>query len=531
MKSKAFKIYILLTSWCFCFDLHAHIPYTDQEDLPSQHLERASHSIWKLWSFYTSDPGETQRESKPFQGGGIFEGLSYSQGTGFFIAPEDPEQKFSNHLITNCHVILGLLRDNKDFTNINITNAYHPEWETKGFAYFAINKIVALDCSLDMALLETNHTSPFYLTIEDTPVTREEELFILGYPGDTRHLIRKIGPLNQKFPRHEFPTDHSHLNGTSGSPLMDIQGRFRGMVFSGRGNFMRSVSGRHVKDFIEGKRGVRCENSELEKCLKEALALLHKEVNSDYPPALFQLAQMYYKGRIEEQDVKKTFNLVKRLADQGDAASQLSLARMCFTGEGVEKDIPCAIDYAKRSVEQGYAPAMVFLAVFLLNHVGKEIKEWDGETAFDLVRNSAEKGFTPAQLFLGHMCFTGEGVEKNIPCAVDWIGRSANYGYVPAQAAFGELYFTGEGVEKDIQQAIYWWQIARMQNNNDARYNLAQLYLVGEGVEQDRDRAFDDLEFLADQGYAPAIDFLANLDPLMQVYRELRNIQKILPRQ
>ena len=110
MKVRFFKIYLLLSGWCFY--LHAHIPY-EEEKFPSQHLEQASHAIFKLWGYHTSHTNLTDD---------VFEITNLSQGSGFFIAPENPNQKHSNHFITNCHVAHALLRDNNPLESIAIFN-------------------------------------------------------------------------------------------------------------------------------------------------------------------------------------------------------------------------------------------------------------------------------------------------------------------------------------------------------------------------------------------------------------------------
>ena len=518
---------ILLLNWCFLGVFsHAHRAYKE-EQFPSKEVEQASDSVWEIFAAVYMSPldlsDKNQEGYSPSTEGGIFDGISFPQGTGFFIASGESKQTKSNHLITNCHVIRSLLRNGNSLDGILFSNVYHSDSQ-KYFDSLRVKRIIALDYSLDLALLEINEKIPSYLKIRDTPMSGEEDLFILGYPGGGRHLMRKIGPIHLNFNHRYSLVDHASLNGGSGSPVLDIHGEITGVAFAGRGNLISFLDANQLRDFLKGSRGVRCGTDDPETCLEKALALTHEEADEGYPPALFSLSQYY----LYRQNTKKAFNLIEILANQGYVSAQLDLALMFLKGMGTEKNLSSTVNWARRSAKQGHIPAWAFLATRYLEGTG--VKK-DKQKAFDLIKFSAEQGYAPAQLVLALMCFEGEGTEKNLPCAVDWARRSAEQNHIPAQSFFAKLHYLGEGVEKDVKQAIDWWTSAMQQGDDEAEYSLALLMYFGEGMNENKELAFKWMESLAGRrGYAPAQKFLEELSPLEKTLRDLYHFQRSLPR-
>ena len=65
------------------------------------------------------------------------------------------------------------------------------------------------------------------------------------------------------------------MNGASGSPLLDSQGKVSGVLYGGRANFAYATSGEGLKSFIAGKRGSECSKS-LKACVEKDMELLRQ---------------------------------------------------------------------------------------------------------------------------------------------------------------------------------------------------------------------------------------------------------------
>jgi hypothetical protein len=104
----------------------------------------------------------------------------------------------------------------------------------------------------------------------------------------------------------------------------------------------------------------------------------------------------------------------------------------------------------------------------------------------ELYKIAAEQGY-PRALYNLAVCYDlGEGVEINIPKAVDLYLQSAKVGYAVAQYYMGVCFLNGKGLkEKDPKQAIEMWTRAANQGHAFAQYSLAQSYRDGTGVEKD----------------------------------------------
>lgn len=215
---------------------------------------------------------------------------------------------------------------------------------------------------------------------------------------------------------------------------------------------------------------------------KRALFLLTlgaKEENDDcIADALTLLASMENPvDKREERENSKSFNLIedknlydlefvpeliKKIAEQGNAIGQWRLGLMYKNGYGVEKDY-------------------------------EEAEKW--------FRKSAEQGDDRGQCDLGNMYFNGTGVEKNHEEAVKWFRKAAEQGGYRGQFVLGAMYYLGTGVEKNYAEAVKWYRKAAEQGTPYGQYNLGSMFEQGKGVEQDYEEAVKWYKKAAEQGY------------------------------
>lgn len=97
-------------------------------------------------------------------------------------------------------------------------------------------------------------------------------------------------------------------------------------------------------------------------------------------------------------------------------------------------------------------------------------------------------------------CADKNGEEYNPEFAVKLFIEAANGGIAVAKYKLGKMLLNGDGVEKDIPKAIEWLKQAAMEENEFAEYALGRIYLFGLGVEKDLSLAMEYLRSAAARG-------------------------------
>ncbi len=81
--------------------------------------------------------------------------------------------------------------------------------------------------------------------------------------------------------------------------------------------------------------------------------------------------------------------------------------------------------------------------------------------------SAAEKQFN-----LGSAYFSGDGVEQDLPKAIEYFRKAAELGHGHAQFNLGLCYMNGSGVEQSDQEAALWLKKAADQGIKEAIYPL-----------------------------------------------------------
>jgi TPR repeat protein len=109
----------------------------------------------------------------------------------------------------------------------------------------------------------------------------------------------------------------------------------------------------------------------------------------------------------------------------------------------------------------------------------------DHKAALDAWLPLAERGDVAAMRNVGHLYRWGQGVEKDVPQAMQWYRKAAETGFARAQANLAAIYLQGdEGVPIDYPEARKWFEAAAKQGHAVAQYNLGLMYELGLGVEK-----------------------------------------------
>ena len=143
------------------------------------------------------------------------------------------------------------------------------------------------------------------------------------------------------------------------------------------------------------------------------LASSGKVTKEESPESLFELGLNYLKGNDSldiDMDKEKGIALIRRSAEQGDAAAQSNLGNAYYKGKGVSQDYVQAVFWYRKAAEQGYADA---------------------------------------QYNLGFCYCEGEGVSQDYTQAVYWLRKAAEQGNADAQFLLEGCYCYGEGVTRD----------------------------------------------------------------------------------
>ncbi|MCX7008360.1 MAG: hypothetical protein NTY53_14115 [Kiritimatiellaeota bacterium] len=148
------------------------------------------------------------------------------------------------------------------------------------------------------------------------------------------------------------------------------------------------------------------------------------------------------------QDTQREPELAEK-ASHGDAAAQLVMAVRYRDGKGVNKDNVEALRWARMAADRGDAAAMDFV---------------------------------------GWMFFKGLGVTRHATIAAGYFKAAADKS---AQAAWnlGQCYFGAQGVEQDVPRALELWKKAASMGSGRAAATAAMVYLAGEGVASDSSQA------------------------------------------
>lgn len=105
-------------------------------------------------------------------------------------------------------------------------------------------------------------------------------------------------------------------------------------------------------------------------------------------------------------------------------------------------------------------------------------------------------------------CADKNGEGYNPEFAVKLFTEAANGGITVAKYKLGKMFLNGDGVEKDIPKAVEWLKQAAMEENEFAEYALGRMYLFGLGVEKDLPLAMEYLRFAAAKGNEYAAELI-----------------------
>ena len=309
------------------------------------------------------------------------------EGTSFAIGARD--------FITALHVLLGLLGGGNDLASIKLAQEGNP-------VELRVNKVVAINVAHDLAYLETrkrvaDYLSPVYeggLPLEAYEDTDHlgDSLTMVGYLDNSLvHQEARKGIVHQDVHSYAFATEYPGLHGMSGSPVVNSQGKFVGVVHYAQNNMAFAMRIGYVAELLSGDSGVRCPDySTLESCLSAGLRQVEEMARRKDVLSLYAMGSEH--GEI--RDIDPTFVL--------------------------------SMDALRKAAEMGFAPAEYELGSHLSS-------QGQSEEAFAWVERSAMKGNPQAVYGLGRAYLIGYGTEKNEQLGNMWLEKSRRQGFLPGE--------------------------------------------------------------------------------------------------
>ncbi|MGQ0657676.1 MAG: SPOR domain-containing protein [Chromatiales bacterium] len=213
------------------------------------------------------------------------------------------------------------------------------------------------------------------------------------------------------------------------------------------------------------------------------------------------------------KDYDLAFRILQPLANQGDAAAQVTLGIMYDYGQGVPEDDAKALDWYSKAALHGTSNLQHNLGVKYFE--GVDVPR-DYRQAENWWRMAADSGFAESQYSLGELYAWGVGLKKDEREAVKWYRLAADQGHTMAQYRLGVMYAAGRGVAIDYPQAYAWLRRAAGQGMPQAQYQVGRLLENGAGTTRNMKEAIRWYQVAANQGLEKAKQRLAALQARAQ---------------
>ena len=206
---------------------------------------------------------------------------------------------------------------------------------------------------------------------------------------------------------------------------------------------------------------------------------------------LFKKAESLF----DDDKPEEAFNILKKLAEQGDAKSQNALGNGYEYGFWGEINLKQAEYWYRRAADQNYIKAIHNLGVSIF--LQKRYKE-----AFSYFEKASSMNHADSVNMLGVYYSEGVLFDQNHEKALDYFRKAVEIDKNNASAQFniGQAYYYGKGVTQDYKQAFKWYLKSADQDYSLAQIQLAEMYFSGKGVNKNIAKAIEIIKPLAELG-------------------------------
>ena len=212
---------------------------------------------------------------------------------------------------------------------------------------------------------------------------------------------------------------------------------------------------------------------------------------------LFKKAESLF----DEDKPQEAYNILKKLAEQGDAKAQNALGNGYQHGFWGDIDLKQAKYWFQKAADQNYAGGIHNLGML-------ELLQKNYKQALPYFEKGESLNHPESINILGVYYSEGIVFEQDYKKALEYFRQAVKYDDASAQFNIGQAYYYGDGVEKDYKEAFTWYIKSSNQGYSLATIQLAQIYFHGLGLPKDKAKAIEIIKPLAELGDAKAIENL-----------------------
>ena len=169
---------------------------------------------------------------------------------------------------------------------------------------------------------------------------------------------------------------------------------------------------------------------------------------------------------LSTQNFEKSYPLLKKAAELGNAEAQYNLGVSLEGGYGVEKDEALAFVWYLKSAEQGYNDGLYKM---MMAHATGKNAEMNYTKAFEYALECSENDDPTCMLNVVSCYIDGIGTDRNLDKMLEWAKRLGKLQNPKNLASSGKItsarlnlaymYRDGTDVEKDITESYAWFLI------------------------------------------------------------------------
>ena len=204
---------------------------------------------------------------------------------------------------------------------------------------------------------------------------------------------------------------------------------------------------------------------------------------------------------VDESKFEEAFSCFSRGAGNNHTGCQVVLAVLYFKGYGVEQNRKKAFSFSQKSADQSDAVGIRLLGLCFRDGIERNIPQ-----AIEYLNRAIEQNDVESMVCLGDLFHYIERF-KNISEAVGWYERAAQQGSGDAMKELGICYCQGfvgnnNGTEgtPDYKNVVFWFRKSAEAGNAAGQNELGLCYSTGLGVAKSLPDAFKWYKMAADQG-------------------------------
>jgi len=187
---------------------------------------------------------------------------------------------------------------------------------------------------------------------------------------------------------------------------------------------------------------------------------MNMAIRGKYPEALNTLGRKYECGGecISQQSNHFALEWYHRAAYLGSSSAMYNIGNMYYKGKGVKQDCKTALEWYHKAAKKDNTLAMNEIGNMYNN--GRCVVQ-DYEIALKWYNKAARNGNDKAMNNIGFMYYKGRGVKQEYKMAIEWYHKAAKQGNVRAMYNISNMYEDGAGVQKDDIASKKWYKRAK----------------------------------------------------------------------